>query len=120
MESARNRVVHRNGGVFIADEVRPEFARTGEAFWGFDCHRVVPDIVTIGKPMGNSIPISGLFAKGNVLAAFSDEISYFNTIGGNPASMAAAQAVLKVINEESLQQHSLRVGAELLKELQAL
>jgi len=113
-------VVHRNGGVFIADEVQPGFARTGEAFWGFSRHGVVPDIVTTGKPMGNGIPVSALFAKEKILAAFSDEIPYFNTFGGNPVSMAAAQVVLKVIAEENLQEHSLKVGAALLKELQGL
>lgn len=113
-------VVHKNGGVFIADEVQPGFARTGEAFWGFARHGLVPDIITTGKPMGNGIPVSGLFAKPEVLAAFSDTIPYFNTFGGNPVSIAAAQAVLKVIQEEKLQQHSLEVGGELLKELKTL
>ena len=83
-------LVHSNGGIFIADEVQPGFARTGEAFWGFARHGVVPDIVTTGKPMGNGIPVSGLFARPEVLAAFSDEIPYFNTFGGNPVSMAAS------------------------------
>ncbi|KAF1020520.1 MAG: 2,2-dialkylglycine decarboxylase [Paracidovorax wautersii] len=113
-------VVHRNGGIFIADEVQPGFARTGDAFWGFARHGVVPDVVTTGKPMGNGIPVSGLLARPEVLAAFSDEIPYFNTFGGNPVSMAAAQAVLKVIREEELQAHSQRVGAQLLTELARL
>lgn len=110
-------VVHKNGGVFIADEVQPGFGRTGEAFWGFSRHGVVPDIITMGKPMGNGIPVSGLLAKSDVLSAFSDQIPYFNTFGGNPVSMAAAQAVLNVIHEENLQEHSLRVGNALLGEL---
>ncbi|WP_304169787.1 aspartate aminotransferase family protein [Lonsdalea britannica] len=113
-------VVHANGGIFIADEVQPGFARTGDTFWGFARHGVVPDIVTMGKPMGNGIPVSGLFAKADVLAAFSDEIPYFNTFGGNPVSMAAAQAVLKVIRDEGLQEHSKTVGACLRQELAAL
>ncbi|MFP1742453.1 aspartate aminotransferase family protein [Lonsdalea quercina] len=113
-------VVHANGGIFIADEVQPGFARTGDTFWGFARHGVVPDIVTMGKPMGNGIPVSGLFAKADVLAAFSDEIPYFNTFGGNPVSMAAAQAVLKVIRDEGLQEHSKTVGALLKQELAAL
>ncbi|MFP1816038.1 aspartate aminotransferase family protein [Lonsdalea quercina] len=113
-------VVHANGGIFIADEVQPGFARTGDTFWGFARHGIVPDIVTMGKPMGNGIPVSGLFAKADVLAAFSDEIPYFNTFGGNPVSMAAAQAVLKVIRDEGLQEHSRTVGALLKQELAAL
>lgn len=110
-------VVHANGGIFIADEVQPGFARTGESFWGFGRHGIVPDVVTLGKPMGNGIPVSGLLAKAEVLAAFSDDIPYFNTFGGNPVSMAAAQAVLQVIREEKLQEHSLRVGEQLRNEL---
>ncbi|GAB3046904.1 aspartate aminotransferase family protein [Acinetobacter apis] len=113
-------VVHANGGIFIADEVQPGFARTGDSFWGFARHGVVPDIITTGKPMGNGIPVSGLLAKQNVLSAFSDQIPYFNTFGGNPVSMAAAQAVLKVIQEEELQQHSQRVGQLLRDELTQL
>ena len=113
-------VVHKNGGIFIADEVQPGFARTGEAFWGFARHDVVPDVVTTGKPMGNGIPVSGLMAKGEVLAAFSDALPYFNTFGGNPVAMAAAQAVLKVIQQEELQTHSLHTGQQLLAALRTL
>ncbi|KAB1663881.1 aspartate aminotransferase family protein [Pseudoclavibacter sp. CFCC 13611] len=110
-------VVHRHGGVFIADEVQPGFARTGEAFWGFARHGVVPDLVTTGKPMGNGIPVSGLFARDEVLAAFSDRLPYFNTFGGSPVSMAAALAVLHEIQSRDLQQHALQVGERLRTEL---
>ena len=113
-------VVHANGGVFIADEVQPGFARTGDSFWGFGRHGVVPDIITTGKPMGNGIPVSGLLAQDHVLSAFSQKIPYFNTFGGNPVAMAAAQAVLKTIQEEELQAHSQRLGGLLLKELRKL
>lgn len=113
-------VVHAHGGVFIADEVQPGFARTGDSFWGFGRHGVVPDIITTGKPMGNGIPVSGLLAKADVMAAFSDNIPYFNTFGGNPVSMAAAQAVLTVIEEEQLQAHAKHVGGLLEAELKQL
>ncbi|AXI01501.1 aspartate aminotransferase family protein [Aquirhabdus parva] len=113
-------VVHANGGIFIADEVQPGFGRTGDAFWGFARHGVVPDVVTTGKPMGNGIPVSGLFAKSDVLSAFSDQTPYFNTFGGNPVAMAAAQAVFKVIQEEQLQAHSKKVGTLLQAELTKL
>jgi 4-aminobutyrate aminotransferase-like enzyme len=113
-------IVHANGGIFIADEVQPGFARTGDAFWGFARHDIVPDVVTMGKPMANGIPVSGVVAKHDVLAAFSDELPYFNTFGGNPVSMAAAQAVLNIIRDEGLQQHSQLVGRRLLDELTAL
>lgn len=110
-------VVHRNGGVFIADEVQPGFARTGDAFWGFARHGIIPDMVTMGKPMGNGIPVSALAARHEVLAAFSDKLPYFNTFGGNPVSIAAAQAVLSVIKEEHLQEHCKTVGSKLLSSL---
>lgn len=116
-------VVHKNGGVFIADEVQPGFARTGDAFWGFARHGIIPDMVTMGKPMGNGIPVSALAAKHEVLAAFSDKLPYFNTFGGNPVSISAAQAVLHYIKEEHLQEHCKTVGAKLLdalKEVQKL
>lgn len=107
-------VVHSSGGVFIADEVQPGFARTGDQFWGFAAHAVTPDMITTGKPMGNGIPVSGLFAKADVLASFSDTVPYFNTFGGNPVSMAAAQAVLEVIRQEGLQEHARDLGAAAL------
>ncbi|MCD5344657.1 aspartate aminotransferase family protein [Arthrobacter sp. AK04] len=113
-------VIHRAGGIIIADEVQPGFGRTGDAFWGFQRHGIVPDVVTLGKPMGNGIPVSGLVAKADVLAAFSDTIPYFNTFGGNPVSMAAAQAVLSTIHAEGLQEHSRLVGGSLLAALRGL
>lgn len=113
-------VVHKNGGIFIADEVQPGFVRTGESFWGFGRHGLIPDVVTTGKPMGNGIPVSGLFARKEVMEAFSNHVPYFNTFGGNPVSMAAASAVLNVIKEENLQAHTQKVGAELLGELKKL
>ncbi|MBB2903345.1 4-aminobutyrate aminotransferase-like enzyme [Kineococcus radiotolerans] len=113
-------VVHRAGGVFIADEVQPGFGRTGDSFWGFARHGVTPDLITLGKPMGNGIPVSGLLARPEVLATFSDRIPYFNTFGGNPVSMAAAQAVLTTTRAEGLQDHAARVGAVMRTELQSL
>ena len=113
-------VVHRAGGVFIADEVQPGFARTGQTFWGFERHGVVPDLVTMGKPMGNGIPVSAMAARSEVLAAFGDSIPYFNTFGGNPVSIAAAQAVLDVIRDEDLQLHSDRVGSLMLAGLRGM
>ncbi|PRY18560.1 aspartate aminotransferase family protein [Kineococcus rhizosphaerae] len=113
-------VVRAAGGVFIADEVQPGFARTGEEFWGFARHGLVPELVTTGKPMGNGIPVSGLFAREDVLRAFSDRVPYFNTFGGNPVSMAAARAVLRVLREEGLQEHALEVGARFRDALDAL
>ncbi|WP_019573255.1 aspartate aminotransferase family protein [Curvibacter lanceolatus] len=108
------------GGLFIADEVQPGFGRTGEAFWGFERHGLVPDIVTLGKPMGNGHPVAGLAVRPEVLAAFGRECRYFNTFGGNPVSMAVASAVLDVIEQESLQANALAVGQYLREGLQSL
>ena len=84
-------------GVFIADEVQPGFARTGASMWGFARHGVVPDVVTMGKPMGNGMPVAAMAARADVLKPFALRVPYFNTFGGNPVSMAAASAVLDVI-----------------------
>lgn len=103
-------LVHARGGVFIADEVQPGFARTGEAFWGFERHGIVADIVTTGKPMGNGFPIAAMIARRDVLEPFSSARPYFNTFGGNPVAIAAAQAVLDTIRSENLQEHALQTG----------
>ena len=108
------------GGVFIADEVQPGFGRTGEAFWGFMRHGVVPDIVTMGKPMGNGHPVAGVAVKPDVMRAFGNAGRYFNTFGGNPVSMAAASAVLDVLTQENLQRNAHEVGQYLRDRLTAL
>lgn len=112
--------VHEAGGLFIADEVQPGFGRTGEAFWGFARHGVVPDIVTMGKPMGNGHPVAGLAVRPEIMQAFARASRYFNTFGGNPVSMAAASAVLDVLQQEQLQQQALLVGDYLRSRLSAL
>lgn len=112
--------IHAAGGVFIADEVQPGFGRTGEAFWGFARHGVVPDMVTMGKPMGNGHPVAGLTVRPEVMKAFGQASRYFNTFGGNPVSMAAASAVLDVIQQNDLQANALHVGNYLREKLAAL
>lgn len=109
--------VRAAGGVFIADEVQPGFGRTGEAMWGFTRHGVVPDLATMGKPMANGLPVSAMAARGEVLEAFAREVPYFNTFGGNPVSMAAAAAVLDVVEDEQLMANAARVGTALRAEL---
>ena len=113
-------LVRRAGGVFIADEVQPGFTRTGDSMWGFSRHGVVPDIVTMGKPMGNGLPIAAMAARAEVLEAFATEVPYFNTFGGNPVAMAAAAAVLDVIEDEELMANAAEVGGGLRDELSVL
>jgi 4-aminobutyrate aminotransferase-like enzyme len=102
--------IKRAGGLFIADEVQPGFGRTGEHMWGFQRHGVIPDIVTLGKPMGNGQPVAGLLATADALAEFGKNSRYFNTFAGNTVSCAAALAVLDTIEREGLVQHAARVG----------
>jgi 4-aminobutyrate aminotransferase-like enzyme len=99
------------GGIFIADEVQPGFGRTGEAMWGFQRHGLVPDMVSMGKPMGNGYPVAGLVLQPQVIAAFGARARYFNTFGGNAVAAATAMAVLEVIEGEGLQANATRVGA---------
>ncbi|MFT4127918.1 MAG: aspartate aminotransferase family protein [Gordonia sp. (in: high G+C Gram-positive bacteria)] len=120
MIAAALEFVQAQGGVVIADEVQPGFARTGEAFWGFARHGIVPDLVTMGKPMGNGFPVAALAARAEVLAPFATGRPYFNTFGGNPVAMAAARAVVDTIHQEGLQQHALDVGRLLRDGLRAL
>jgi 4-aminobutyrate aminotransferase-like enzyme len=105
--------VHAAGGIYIADEVQPGFARTGESMWGFQRHGITPDLVVMGKPMGNGMPIAGVAARPELLAEFGQKIRYFNTFGGNSVSVAAASAVLDVINDEKLAENARAVGAAL-------
>lgn len=112
--------IHAVGGLYIADEVQPGFGRTGEVWWGFQRHGIVPDIVTIGKPMGNGIPVAAAIFKPELLQEFGKNIRYFNTFGGNSVAIAAAQAVLDVIREESLIENALEVGGMIITGLKDL
>ena len=99
------------GGMFIADVVQPGFGRTGAGLWGFARHGVVPDIVTMGKPMGNGYPMAGVVTRPDLLAQFCEETGYFNTFGGNPVAAAAGLAVLDVIRDEGLIENARDVGS---------
>jgi 4-aminobutyrate aminotransferase-like enzyme len=112
--------VRAAGGLFIADEVQPGFGRTGEAMWGFQRHGVEPDLAVMGKPMGNGMPIAGVAARPEILAEFGNKIRYFNTFGGNSVCVAAAAAVLDVIETEGLRENALTVGAYLRDALVAI
>lgn len=105
--------VRRAGGVCIADEVQVGFGRVGTHFWGFETQGVIPDIVTLGKPMGNGHPMGAVITNPEVAAAFANGMEYFSTFGGNPVSCAIGLAVLDVIAEAGLQAHALEVGQHL-------
>jgi 4-aminobutyrate aminotransferase-like enzyme len=112
--------VHDAGGLYIADEVQPGFARTGDAMWGFQRHGIVPDLAVMGKPMGNGMPIAGVAARPEVVEEFGRKIRYFNTFGGNSVCVAAAAAVLDVIDAEGLQENARAVGRYLLETLRQI
>jgi 4-aminobutyrate aminotransferase-like enzyme len=103
-------VVRAAGGLFIADEVQPGFGRTGTGLWCFARHGLVPDLVTMGKPMGNGYPVAAVAMQPQVVAAFGAKARYFNTFGGNSVAIAAAGAVLDVIERQDLVANAARVG----------
>jgi 4-aminobutyrate aminotransferase-like enzyme len=114
--------VRAAGAVCIADEVQVGFARVGSHFWAFETQDVVPDIVTLGKPIGNGHPLAAVITTPEIASSFNNGMEYFNTFGGNPVSCAIGLAVLEVIEEEGLQAHALRMGDRLLngwRELQS-
>jgi len=108
------------GAVSIADEVQVGFGRAGSHFWGFQTQGVVPDIVTMGKPIGNGHPLGAVATTRAVAEAFDNGMEYFNTFGGNPVSCAIGLAVLDVIKREGLQGRALSTGAYLLHGLKKL
>ena len=112
--------VHEAGGVCIADEVQTGFGRVGSHFWSFQLHGLEPDIVTMGKPMGNGHPLGAVATTRAIAEAFANGMEYFNTFGGNPVSAAIGLAVLDAIEEEELQENAHKVGDYLLGELQRL
>ena len=113
-------LVKKAGGLCVADEVQIGFGRIGSHFWGFESERVVPDIVTMGKSMGNGHPLSAVITTHEIADTFNNGMEYFNSFGGNPVSCAVGQAVLNVIRDEGLQAHAEHVGNYLLQKLQSL
>ena len=112
--------IRKAGGLFLADEVQPGFGRTGSHVWGFQRHGVTPDMVSMGKPMGNGYPLAGLVLKPETIAEFGAKARYFNTFGGNAVAAAVGLAVLDVIRDEGLQQNAATVGAAFADGLRAL
>ncbi|MBB4320461.1 4-aminobutyrate aminotransferase-like enzyme [Agrobacterium tumefaciens] len=113
-------VVRKAGGLFIADEVQSGFGRTGTHLWGHQRHKVDPDIVTMGKPMGNGYPVAGVVLRSELVSEFGSGMRYFNTFGGNSVAIAAASAVLETIRDEGLLDNAAKIGSEILDGLQDL
>ena len=112
--------VRAAGGLCIADEVQSGFGRTGDHMWGFAHDGVIPDIVTLGKPMGNGHPIAAVITTPAIAEQFARKRHYFNTFGGNPVSCAAGLAVLRILEREQLQEHARTTGEYLRKGLREL
>lgn len=113
-------IVKEAGGVTIADEVQVGFGRPGYFFWGFESQEALPDIVTLGKPIGNGHPVGAVVTTAEIARRFVTGMEYFNTFGGNPVSCAAGLAVLEAIEEENLQENARRVGDYFIQELKKL
>ncbi|MGZ5298303.1 MAG: aminotransferase class III-fold pyridoxal phosphate-dependent enzyme [Actinomycetota bacterium] len=99
------------GGLFVADEVQTGFGRPGSHLWGFDVHGVVPDVVTLGKPMGNGHPVAAVVTRADIVDRFAQETEWFSTFGGNPVACEASLAVLDVIEQEGVQRNAAEQGA---------
>ncbi|HET8727652.1 MAG TPA: aminotransferase class III-fold pyridoxal phosphate-dependent enzyme, partial [Alphaproteobacteria bacterium] len=112
--------VRRAGGLCVADEVQVGFGRVGSHMWAFQTQGVVPDIVTMGKPIGNGHPLGAVVTTPEVVASFANGMEYFNTFGGNPVSAAIGCAVLDVVRDERLQSNARNVGRRMLDGLRRL
>jgi 4-aminobutyrate aminotransferase-like enzyme len=112
--------IRKGGGVCIADEVQTGYGRIGSHFWGFESQSVVPDIVVLGKPIGNGHPIGAVVTTREIAASFNNGMEFFSTFGGNTVSCAVGLAVLEVVQKEGLQQHALRIGNQMLTNLKKL
>ena len=114
------RHVRAAGGVCIADEVQVGFGRLGTHFWGFETQGVVPDIVVLGKPIGNAFPLAAVVTTREIAASFDNGMEFFSTFGGNPVACVAGLAVLDVLRDERLQQNAHEVGNYLIARLKSL
>jgi 4-aminobutyrate aminotransferase-like enzyme len=102
-------IVHEAGGCFIADEVQAGLGRSG-VMWGHELFGIVPDIVTMGKPLGNGFPLAAVAARADLIERFRSEVMYFNTFGGNPVACAVGNAVLDVMERENLVENARTTG----------
>ncbi|MFD1718378.1 aspartate aminotransferase family protein [Georgenia deserti] len=109
--------VHAAGGLVIADEVQAGLGRTGARFWGYQRHGLAPDVVTLGKPLGNGHPLAGVVTTPELLEEFGSRNEYFNTFAGNPVSAAVGHEVLRVIDEEDLVANTVALGLRIRDEL---
>jgi 4-aminobutyrate aminotransferase-like enzyme/Ser/Thr protein kinase RdoA (MazF antagonist) len=115
--SAAFKKVRDAGGICVADEVQSGFGRTGDHFWGFSAHDVMPDIVTLGKPIGNGYSMAAVVTRPEIVASLIEESDFFSTTGGSPVACMVGLAVLDVLEREGLQESAARVGAQLRSQI---
>ena len=111
---------HAAGAVVVADEVQVGFGRFGTHMWGFDAEGALPDIVTMGKPIGNGHPMAALVTTPEIADAFDNGMEYFNTFGGNPVSCAVGLEVLRILERDCLMENARVVGADILARMRGL
>ena len=111
---------HAAGGLFVADEVQAGHGRTGDDLWCFERYGITPDVVTLGKPMGNGYPVAAVITRREIADELAKQTKVFSTFGGNPVAAAAALAVLDVIEDERLVEHAAQVGERLIRSLAEL
>jgi 4-aminobutyrate aminotransferase-like enzyme len=114
------RRTHEAGGLFVADEVQAGHGRTGQHLWAFVRYGITPDVVTLGKPMGNGYPVAAVITRKELMDRFAVTTEFFSTFGGNPVAAQAALAVLEVIDDERLVERAANVGTRLVAALQDL
>jgi 4-aminobutyrate aminotransferase-like enzyme len=108
------------GALFVADEVQAGYGRMGDGLWSFETAGIVPDIVTLGKPMGNGHPVAAVITRADIVDRFAAETTFFSTFGGNPVACAAAMAVLDVLEDEGLTENAAAVGEQVRAGVRAL
>ena len=111
---------HEAGALWIADEVQSGHGRTGAAMWGYQRLGITPDIVTVGKPMGNGHPVAAVITRSELARKFAPQPEFFSTFGGNPVAMAAALAVLEVMDDERITDNAEATGDYLGAQLRAI
>ena len=113
-------LIRKQGGVCISDEVQTGFGRLGSHFWGYEIHNVIPDIVVLGKPIGNGHPMAAVVCTEEIASSFENGMEFFSSFGGNPVSCAIGMAVLDVMESEKLQENALQTGNYLINQLKQL
>ena len=114
------KVLEKHNILMIADEVQTGFGRVGEKYWGFELYNVIPDIVTLGKPMGNGHPIGAVVCTDEISKKFDNGMEFFSSFGGNPVSCRVANEVIYEIDRKKLQRNALKIGTFLKNELKSL